>query len=341
MEDYRSHYNISKSTNMSSVPKTTGGKLGPSTYAVVPNRPPSGGKRGPSGPLANSSDEEDAGDAVNISVSSTSTTTSSPSTPSPNASSDYENVASPGGSSTASGPIYVRPPGFAHHGQEILKTPASKPSWRKKRAILAMKEGLKKREPTPPRPKSKKDPLPMRMRALPQSFFQQPNVPHNVSPGAAYPVLPPLMNRDSDVTEVRPVTPPEEKEKKNKAPKPPERKITLGNPDLLFKLFEGYGDEKKKGGTSIIKRGRPKKVHSTQGKAFVTGEDPFIMDAVAEKLFPQLSLESSKQQGYSGLGHSSQLHVVTLREGDKSVMLPALSREQNYSQMLSELVSHI
>lgn len=33
---------------------------------------------------------------------------------------DYESVSSPGGSSTASGPTYIRPAGFDHHAQEIL-----------------------------------------------------------------------------------------------------------------------------------------------------------------------------------------------------------------------------
>ena len=39
----------------------------------------------------------------------------------------------------------------------------------------------------------------MRMRALPKSFWQQPNVPQNVSPAMAYPILPPLVNsKDED-----------------------------------------------------------------------------------------------------------------------------------------------
>ncbi len=33
---------------------------------------------------------------------------------------DYCSVSSPGGSSTASGPTYVRPAGFEHHAQEVL-----------------------------------------------------------------------------------------------------------------------------------------------------------------------------------------------------------------------------
>lgn len=39
----------------------------------------------------------------------------------------------------------------------------------------------------------KKDPLPMRLRALPPSFWQQPNQP-NVSPGTMY--LPPLFKNE-------------------------------------------------------------------------------------------------------------------------------------------------
>jgi len=40
--------------------------------------------------------------------------------------------------------------------------------------------------------------LPMRMRALPQSMWQEPNIPHNVSPATVYPVLPPLVTREGD-----------------------------------------------------------------------------------------------------------------------------------------------
>lgn len=43
--------------------------------------------------------------------------------------------------------------------------------------------------------KSKREPLPMRMRALPASFWQQPNQP-NISPGTMY--LPPLFRNEID-----------------------------------------------------------------------------------------------------------------------------------------------
>lgn len=72
-------------------------------------------------------------------------------------------------------------------------------------------------------------------------------------------------------------------------------------------------------------------------KNLVSGEDPYLVECVTESLFPQLTIEHSKAL----LNGTSTLQVITLREGDKSVTLPSLSVEQNYSQMLSELVMHI
>lgn len=63
---------------------------------------------------------------------------------------DYENVASPSGSSTASGPVYVRPPGFQHHAQEIRRKK------KKSTGLLDRREGLKSRAPTPPKVKPKR-----------------------------------------------------------------------------------------------------------------------------------------------------------------------------------------
>lgn len=42
----------------------------------------------------------------------------------------------------------------------------------------------------------------MRLRALPQSFWKQPNVPNPVSPAPLFPSLPPLGSKDSseDIT---------------------------------------------------------------------------------------------------------------------------------------------
>ena len=69
---------------------------------------------------------------------------------------DYENVASPC-SSTASGPIYVRPPGFTHHAQEV-ESVKSKIVRKKSRptAVIPIREGFKKREQTPPKTKPRR-----------------------------------------------------------------------------------------------------------------------------------------------------------------------------------------
>lgn len=83
---------------------------------------------------------------------------------------------------------------------------------------------------------------------------------------------------------------------------------------------------------------RPKKMLlSKNTKALINGEDPYLVEAVTEKLFPQLSLENSRQ-GHAG---NASLQLITLKEGDKPITLPTLSIEQNYSQMLSELAMNI
>ena len=100
-------------------------------------------------------------------------------------------------------------------------------------------------------------------------------------------------------------------------------------------------------------------------KPLMTGEDPYLANSATEKLFPQLTLEHNGcvpsmpctssstssasvapavgvgKSGQVGVGGAQTLHLVTLREGDRSVTLPRLSIEQNYPQMLSELVMHI
>ena len=60
---------------------------------------------------------------------------------------DYENVSSPGNSSTASGPIYTRQPGFAQHAHEV-----SRPKTKKKKTVVPLwqTEGAITNEPTPP-----------------------------------------------------------------------------------------------------------------------------------------------------------------------------------------------
>lgn len=226
---------------------------------------------------------------------------------------------------------------------------------------------------TTPRNKTHRDPLPMRMRALPQSFWQQPNRPHNVSPATIYAVLPPLVTRDGeDVTDLRPMTPPEEEEKDLKSKtsrsvsvsnlpssrtvpslserlhgngRQSERSVTVSNAELLYKLFDVVEKDGKRtmGQMPLGKKSRVRKHPTTtvvaHGSNFLSGRDPYLVDCIAEKLFPQLSLENSKT--YASYGGNTTLQVLTLKEGDKTVALPSLTIEQNYPQMLSELVTHI
>ncbi|KAL8594616.1 hypothetical protein ACOMHN_011356 [Nucella lapillus] len=217
----------------------------------------------------------------------------------------------------------------------------------------------------------------MKLRALPQSFWQQPNVTQQVSPATMFPVLPPLCHKDTgeDIADVRPVTPPQDSQGGGQQESgwgksetsttttttttttaatttataaamatattatATTAKITVANTDLLFKLFENIGGDEKKAATVHLKRGRPKRTVGTKStmKGLLSGNDPYLVDAMSEKLFPQLSLDSSRHTG----GGNTSLQLVTLGTGDKTVTLPSLSVEQNYPQMLSELVMHI
>ncbi|CAH3036398.1 uncharacterized protein [Pocillopora verrucosa] len=232
----------------------------------------------------------------------------------------------------------------------IRETPAKELSKRgRKQRLLLSQAGnlaLKRRETSPDfnkleaRLKPKRGPLPMRMRALPQSFWQEPKNIQNssLSTEGTLSSLPPLFhnanNTSYDVSKVRPVTPPEEKY----LPRPPkEPKLVITSPqEQLLKLFETVEEDKTK--KFVIRRGRPRRVQSdlTPCQLPKLEEDPCMMTSLAEKLFPQLSLENNKQTP----GANTSLSCVSVHDGDKSVTLPSLNVEQNYSQMLSEIVAH-
>ena len=101
------------------------------------------------------------------------------------------------------------------------------------------------------------EPVPMRRRALPQSFFQEPKSMSTSSlAGSFYSVLPPLFsseNNNEEVLTVRPVTPPDQKSD----PKPSKRSWYQTSPpdtELLFSLFDHL--ENKLDSRLIVKRGR-------------------------------------------------------------------------------------
>ncbi|XP_071805198.1 uncharacterized protein [Asterias amurensis] len=361
--------------------------LPPASYLTV--------KRGPSAPLSGSSSEGE--------------------------NSDLEDIPPSPCSSTSSGPIYIRPAGFKHHAQEIqalkLRTCSSvklKKKIKKNAAMTVPRDTLfcpdvqdsgrdknnnnsnsNKLSSVPQsraKQKTKKDPLPMKLRALPQSFWQQPNTVNTAPPGAMYTVLPPVSKTEqpciAEITDVRPVTPTSDQEAKQsksvvkcerlerpqkthsqfdrqdtcrsvetlqdasregetdtlvkerikpKQLKPAARRIlrvSATSSNLLAKLFDGIEKDKKSNVNSSIKRGRPKRDCSQSHHKHVIGEDPYLIDAVADGLLPLLSIESHRQS----VGPSSHLSVVAVKDGDKMLTLPSLSIEQNYPAMLSELV---
>ncbi|XP_076306656.1 uncharacterized protein LOC143223094 [Tachypleus tridentatus] len=193
---------------------------------------------------------------------------------------------------------------------------------------------------TASKPKPKKDPLPMKLRALPQSFWQQPNNSIDISPAFVVPVLPPLFKQDcpDDVMEVRPVTPPEEREKSSASSTKSEgsRIIRVTNSELLFKLFEGVDEKRQQ--APLIKRGRPKKTSCPKNSRNVRDEDPCLVSTATESLFPLLPTAEKAGGGNGRTDQQPVLSVVSFNDGEKTISLPALNVEQNHSQVLSELV---
>nr|XP_039250513.1 nucleolar and coiled-body phosphoprotein 1-like [Styela clava] len=161
--------------------------------------------------------------------------------------------------------------------------------------------------PTPPTRKPKKGKyyrsVPMRLRALPTSFWEEPN---RTNP-SSYTILPPVQplfhqHENEDIADIRPVTPPNEKETSGSSrqtisatgcDRPRNRTIIrTGDTDLLLRLFDKV-EAKQQNQTGIrAKRGRPKRPsYCTMTTSRRNHNDnPCIMNSITEKLFPKLSL---------------------------------------------------
>ena len=98
----------------------------------------------------------------------------------------------------------------------------------------------------------------MRKRALPESFWKEPATMQTSSlAGNVYPVLPPLFtteNNNTDMTEIRPVTPPGESRSKKESKRPTRYLTSAPNVDLLFSLFDQF--ENKVDEKRLVRRGR-------------------------------------------------------------------------------------
>jgi len=112
----------------------------------------------------------------------------------------------------------------------------------------------------------------MKLRALPHSFWVQPNKPANVSPGSVYPVLPPL-TREGDSSERRPEM----------------SIVTPANTDLLFSLFKGVDQEGSATVQPLARRDRPnKKAPSNLMSRVLKDDDPCLGSAADHAALPLL-----------------------------------------------------
>lgn len=196
--------------------------------------------------------------------------------------------------------------------------------------------------------RSTRGPLPMKLRALPESFWKEPKSVHTSSlAGNHYSVLPPLFsseesNRNQEVLNIRPVTPPDER-KQSPGHSPRHKKKwemkSAPNTELLFSLFDSL--ENKVDERLIVRRGRPKKNHLERippppGRD--KNDDPCIVDALADKLFPELSLHQKPGKEKSS---SQNFAIVRIGKGERTIEFPAIQVDQNYPAILNELVTHM
>lgn len=144
-----------------------------------------------------------------------------------------------------------------------------------------------------------------------------------------------------------------------------EVRISPANTDLLFKLFENIDQNKDKKQVQLLLQSQYKvfknsnQKHQQQknlSKALIKGEDPCIFDAVTEGLFPQLKLDTTKNESVHFIGvikadpnnsaplltsNSNNLNnlLTNVNSNNLSNALPILQVEQNYTQALSEVVA--
>lgn len=166
----------------------------------------------------------------------------------------------------------------------------------------------------------------MRLRALPPSFWQQPNLQPNVAPSSMY--LPPLfkhmdldctsqMDNNTNMDGNAPIENSTTSTSISRTSSDTnlnarEVRISPANTDLLFKLFDQVDSPSNQGGGNHAKLtngqlGRLNKLHvksnqsqqpvrtNNQCKNLIKGEDPCIVDSVTEGLFPLLRLDSFKE----------------------------------------------
>ncbi|KAF4519958.1 hypothetical protein B566_EDAN005457 [Ephemera danica] len=230
------------------------------------------------------------------------------------------NVSSP--DSTASGPTYApRRPGFEHHAHQPKRTETKACGKKSSPAEKTSPPSLQ------PKQKPKREPLPMKLRALPQSFWQQPNQPTSMSP--AFPVLPPLF--------VQPRGEPGGRDGPEETAHEP-LLLSPANTELLFSLFRSV-EQDEGPQPPVIRRGRPRKAPSQLMARVLKDDDPCLGSAAGQEALPLPPLPQTTCL-QSRILQQQQQQVLNMLSGDRSTLsLPALSGvDHSYSQILSELV---
>ncbi|KAF0290488.1 hypothetical protein FJT64_011314 [Amphibalanus amphitrite] len=185
------------------------------------------------------------------------------------------------------------------------------------------------------RPRQKqREPLPMKLRALPQSFWLQPN-DNSTSPNTGS--LPPLVTTSKDaqdINDVAPITPPDQRSLRRSPEQT--RSVSEGNPDLLFSLFDAVSHAGEKKRITLWKRNKSKKPSSTD---LPHDEDPYMSSSATESILPLLPDRSSGSGTPSNRG-TQILSVVQIpgTTDRETICLPSLSVEHNYANILSQLV---
>ena len=133
----------------------------------------------------------------------------------------------------------------------------------------------------------------MKMRALPQSFWQQPNNANPLSPGAVYSRLPPLPGQavhEEDLLDHVPALTEvagEEAEQMLEARSRTEHRVSEANTDLLFSLFNGVEEDNSQRKIHLVRRGRPRKPPPVFSRTrLLQDEDPCLVSTMTESILP-------------------------------------------------------
>ena len=142
----------------------------------------------------------------------------------------------------------------------------------------------------------------MKMRALPQSFWQQPNNANPLSPGAVYSRLPPLPgpagHEDDLLDHVPPLTEVAGDEAEQMLEnRRSEQRVSEANTDLLFSLFNGVEDEDTQRKIHLVRRGRPKKPPPVFSRTrMLQDEDPCLVSNMTESILPLIPERNAATQ---------------------------------------------